>query len=168
MSARSPWALGLLLLLCACAKKDGPAPSYREPSGRFACAAPAEWKVLEDGRGGSSFFGPPEGPRPYNASILVRWYGPGSEFPSPEAFYAARRVLAAQGAEPAGNPPLEFTLVRREPPLHGGGDAEEIQEHAWLLPAKDGFYALLHTAPKTVAGETDPAFEALRAGFRPG
>jgi hypothetical protein len=158
-----------LTLLCACAKKEAAAPSYREPSGRFACVAPPDWKVLEDGRGGSSFFGPTEGPRPYNASIVVRWYGSDSEFPSPEAFYAARRGLAASSSSaPDGGPPREFTLVRRELPLHGSGEAEEIQERAFLLPAKDGFFALLHTAPRAVAEETAPVFEALRADFRPG
>ncbi|MFA6093337.1 MAG: hypothetical protein WCU88_12885 [Elusimicrobiota bacterium] len=179
-------AAALLLFCLACGKKNPETPAlagqilYQDSASGFSCDIPGDWRVLpsENGSPGTAFFGPSAGTRPYSAAITIRYYKNGSEFLSPEAFADARRGLAVyslplqplasacQDPRSSATRSLEFTLIREESPLHGDGPKEEVQEHGCLFPGKDGFFALLHTAPKSSAQETAPVFQSLVASFR--
>lgn len=160
-------AAALLLLISACAKKG--TAVYQEPGGSFSCAAPADWRVLEDG-GSATFLGPASGPRPYAASISAYYYPKSSEHASPEAYRkslaAAVKTTELKTRAWKGQNAWEFTSTRTAPAVHGA-QSEPRQELTVLLPAQDGFYALVHAAPQSQPSLGAKEFADVLESFRP-
>ncbi len=160
-------AAAFLLLLSACARKG--TAVYQEPGGSFSCAAPADWRVVEDG-GTATFLGPASGARPYAASISVYHHPKNSEHASPQAYHksltAAMKTTALKTRVWHGQTAWEFTSVRSAAAFHGA-QAEPRQELTVLLSAQDGFYALVHSAPQSEPSLGAVDFDVVLQSFRP-
>lgn len=174
---RRPLA-ALLLAMAACGKPDsGPGgksmTTYQDPKGLFSCQAPPDWRVLEDQGGAQrvSFFGPPAGPAPFSVSISIYYYPKsGSAFASPQD-YAAAQALSGGTTTPLitrarkDGEAFGFTTSRESRKLHSSG-TELREELTVLIPAKNGFFALVHAAPRASTVETRPVFDGLVEGFQ--
>jgi hypothetical protein len=146
---------------------------YQSPSGLFSCEAPAAWRVSEDPDGFSvSFFGPPEGVSPFSVSFGIYYYAKsGSGFASPRDYAGAQAATAARAMPVVetswkGQPALELRLLRMGPSIHGEA-AQEREERTVLIPAKDGFIAVVHSFPPASGAATEPLFERLLETLRP-
>jgi len=146
---------------------------YEEPQGLFSCSAPGNWRVLERQGGAqrASFFGPPTGQNPFAASISVYFYSSkDSPFSSPQDYAAAHR-----SPEQRSTPLLErswkkgviweFSTEQKSRPIHGAGRSQLMQEDTILIPAKNGFFALLHRSPLKLHAETRKTFDVVLNSF---
>jgi len=167
-------AFFLASFFLACAKGGGENPDtagYRDPGGLFQLAGPTAWRVMEKTGGAQrvSFFGPPSGPKPYNAMISIYHYGNAGDYRTPKDYMSARTLNALTATPPVENAhgagSLEFSSERASAPMHGLA-AEKITERAVLIPGREGFFALIHSAPTADASQTRPAFEQILKSFR--
>ncbi len=128
---------------------------YETRDGSLRCEVPKDWRVLEDQGGAqrATFFGPPDGPRPYAFSIGAYFYGPGSPFATPQD-WARAQALSAKDSTPLtsyswkGRSAFEMTVERRVPVLHRTGPAVLRRDRAVVIPASGGFWALVYSAPQ--------------------
>ncbi len=153
--------------------KGGPKTAvYQEPGGLFSCEVPASWRVLENQGGAQkvSFFGPPDGEKPFSASISFYYYGPGSSYAGPRD-YAAAQAASGGAAEPprevemGGRKTLRFGATRKRPVPHSTAITEETEDTV-LIPMKSGLLAVVHAASTTVYPKTEPAFRTLLDSIR--
>lgn len=154
------------------AKGDQKTAIYQEPGGLFSCKAPAAWRVLEAQGGGQrvSFFGPPDGEKPFSASISVYYYGPGSAYAAPRDYAAAQAASGGSTRPPrevdlGGRKSLQFAAVRKRPVPHSTKVAEETEDTV-VIPLKSGFLAVVHAAATATYPRTEPAFRALLDSLR--
>ena len=163
------------LALAACGRQDDSVSPkkdmalYLEPNGSFSCQAPSQWRVLEKQGGAQrvTFLGPPDGPKPFAAGITVYYYQKsGSDFASPQAYAAAHRLLAGKTGPLTekpwkGSPAWEFSATRTMPIMHRVGQTKTEKEDTVLIPAREGFYALVYSAAESVHAENAPLFRTL-------
>ena len=177
-------ALAACLCLSACSRKAASPPParqgetpgmaiYQQPQRLFTCQAPPDWRVLEDQGGAQrvTFLGPTSGATPYSASISIYQYSKaGSAFDSPQA-YALAQTTAGGKATPLkprswpGGEAFEFSQVRKGPHI-GALKPESRSELTVFIPVRDGFFALVHSAPEGARERTATEFEALVGSFR--
>lgn len=177
-------ALAACLCLSACSRKAASPPParqgetpgmaiYQQPQSLFTCQAPADWRVLEDQGGAQrvTFLGPASGATPFSASISIYQYPKaGSAFGSPQDYARAQATAGGQvtslkpRAWPGGEA-FEFSQVRKGPHI-GALKPESRSELTVLIPVRDGFFALVHSAPEGARELTAPQFEALVASFK--
>ncbi len=161
------------LALASCQKSQPPSKTgmalYLEPGKLFSCQAPANWKVLENQGGAQrvTFVGPPDGPAPYADAISVYFYAKsGSSFATPQAY------AKAEALQPGTTSPLlfkpwkglavyEFTATRARPVMHGAGQTESRKESTVLIPAPEGFYAAVYSAPEAGFSQAEGVFREL-------
>jgi len=176
---------GFVLLAAACRKPQAPPESaapaaagerlidFGEKNGAFACRAPAEWKAVEDDASGGPlvmFLGPTSGPRRGTASIGVsRYPTAGGRVKTPTEYVEMLKLTGAEPsaleARPDGTYALHYDSPQRAP--RGRKVLYVNREDAVLVPAKDGFFLLSHTAPADGYQETMPVFQAVVDSFRP-
>ncbi len=153
--------------------KGGPKTAvYQEPGGAFSCEIPAAWRVLETQGGAQkvSFFGPPDGEKPFSASISIYQFGPGSHYATPRDYAAAQAASggasqAPQEADWNGRKTLRFSAVRKRPVPHSTKTTEE-KEDTVLIPLKSGFLAVVHAAAVSSHPRSEPVFRALLDNLR--
>lgn len=173
--ARAVLAAVLALGGCMGKEPSGETPSnerqktavYQEPSGLFSCEVPASWRVLENQGGAQkvSFFGPPDGEKPFSASISFYYYGPGSNYATLRDYAAAQAATGgaegtAREVELGGRKTIQFGATRSRPVPHSTKTTEEREETV-LVPFKSGFLAVVHAAATAVHPRTEPAFRDL-------
>lgn len=176
----------LALLVPAACRREPAAPIpktdmalYLETNRLFSCHAPAQWRVLENQGGAQrvTFLGPPEGPTPYAAAISLYYYPKsGSAYAAPQD-YAKAQSLAPGKTGPLVSKPwkdleiYEFSATRPAPVMHTPGRLETRQESTVLIPAPQGFYAVVYSAPAALYAKNEPAFrdlvDSLRFGRAP-
>jgi len=147
---------------------------YDAATGEFSCRAPGHWKALEDPRFGPRvmFFGPGTAKFPRSVSISVLRYPDGDTIRTPEDFYDSLKI-SGQNPSPletrSANGRTEYTLHydMAQRPLHGYKTLYMKREDVVLVPSKDGFFALVHSAPAETYAETLPVFDAVVASFQP-
>jgi len=149
---------------------------FDEQSGAFSCRAPAEWKAVEDNYSGGPlvmFFGPMSGPLRAKVSISVGRYPDGSgQIKTPQDYVDSlkltdqnpsaletrvidgRTVYAVHYDEPQIDPRSRKTLYMN-------------REDTVMIPRKDGFFSISHTAPADAYQRTLPIFEAVVKSFQP-
>lgn len=181
----------LVLAAAACRKAEAPKEElvptkavvsgerlidFDEQSGAFKCRAPADWKAVEDGYSGGPlvmFFGPMGGDLRAKVSIAVtRYPDKVDRIKTPQDFVAAlkrtdqnpsaletrvvdgRTVYAVHYDEPQLDPRTRKVLYMN-------------REDAVLVPHKNGFFSISHTAPADAYQRTLPVFEAVVKSFQP-
>lgn len=147
---------------------------YDAATGEFSCRAPGQWKTLEDDKLGARvmFFGPGTAKYPRSVSISVLRYPNGERIATPKQF---RDALELSGQNPSplesrtADGRTEYRLHYDAPqrPLHGYKTLYMKRDDVVMIPVKDGFFALVHSAPQETYAETLPVFEAIVASFRP-
>lgn len=151
-----------------------PLIDYDAATGEFSCRAPGEWRTLEDDKLGPRvmFFGPGSAKYPRSVSIAVLRYPDGGQIKTPKDFYDSLK-LTDQNPSPletrSANGRTEYLLHYERPqlPLHGYKTLYMKREDVVMIPVKDGFYAISHSAPAEIYQQTLPVFEAVVASFRP-
>ena len=140
-------AMGLLMLssIYGCRQAQERLALYTDPRHRFACQAPARWRSVE-GQGGShivSFYGPPAGPRRFSTMIGVFWHG-GTE--TIGSYVLSQRASGGPSRlEPLALPRVQGFRLAQEAAETG---LAETREESILIPAPNGFWALVYSAPK--------------------
>ena len=147
---------------------------YDAATREFSCRAPGHWKALEDDKLGPRvmFFGPGSAKYPRSVSISVMRYPNGERIKTPQQFHDALE-LSGQNPSPletrsAGGRTeyaLHYDVAQR--PLHGYKTLYMKRDDVVMIPFKDGFFALEHSAPAETYAETLPVFEAVVASFQP-
>lgn len=149
---------------------------FDEQSGAFSCRAPADWKAVEDDYSGGPlvmFFGPMSGPLRAKVSISVgRYPDKVDRIKTPQDFVDSlkltdqnpsaletrvidgRTVYAVHYDEPQIDPRSRKTLYMN-------------REDTVMIPHKDGFFSISHTAPADAYQRTLPIFEAVVNSFHP-
>lgn len=165
----------ILLALGACGKKEPEGfVLYREPNNLFICRAPGDWRVLEN-QGGShlaSFLGPASGPQSYSVSIAFYYHGgPEAGFSSPRDYYNAHlasggRVFPLREEDWKGVKTFRFRSEKKAPLLHSMGETEERTEDTVLIPSKEGFLAVVHSAPSASLSSTESVFKEMLESLR--
>ena len=153
--------------------KGGPKTAvYQEPGGLFSCEVPAAWRVLENQGGAQkvSFFGPPDGEKPFSASISFYYYGPGSNYAGPRDYAAAQAASGGASSPPiekdlGGRKTLQWSSLRKRPVPHSTAITEETEDTV-LIPMKSGFLAVVHAAATAAHPKTEASFKALLASLR--
>ncbi|MFI5346343.1 MAG: hypothetical protein ACHQ51_08210 [Elusimicrobiota bacterium] len=149
---------------------------FDEKGGSFACRAPAEWKAVEDDYSGGPlvmFFGPMNGPRRGTASIGVsRYPAVADKIKTPEEFLAMLKLTDRKPSELTSRSVDGRTVyeVHYETPQRAKQGHKVLymnRADAVMIPGKDGFYLISHTAPADTYQETLPVFQALVDSFRP-
>ena len=158
-------AAAFLLLLSACARKG--TAVYQEPGGSFSCAAPADWRVVEDG-GTATFLGPASGARPYAASISVYVTPNSGVSPRPITILDGRDEDDGAQDESGMDKPREFTSVRSARP---STVPRPSRDRAYGAPVgSKRLYALVHSAPQSEpslgAGDFDVVLQSFRRARR--
>lgn len=147
---------------------------YDSAAGEFSCRAPGQWKALEDGKLGPRvmFFGPGSAKYPRSVSISVLRYPDGESIKTPRDFFDSLKLsgqnpspLVTRSANGRTEYALHYDMAQR--PLHGYKTLYMKREDVVMVPAKDGFFALVHSAPAETYAETLPVFDALVASFQP-
>ena len=147
---------------------------FDEKTGAFSCLAPADWKAMEDVEVGPMvmFFGPMDGPRRGKTSIgITRYPGTADPFKTPQELWDA----LISGPRPS---PLEKRIFgtqeayvfHLESPHRAPGSRITLymdREDSAMIPFKDGFFELTHSAPADSYKDTLPVFEAMVASFQP-
>jgi len=181
---------GLILIAGGCRKKEEPKADlvptkavvagqklidYDEQTGAFSCLAPADWKAMEDVAVGPMvmFFGPMEGPQRGRTSIgVLRYPDKADPFKTPKERWDA---LSISDQKPS---PLEKRVFgarevysyHLESP-HRAPEGRKIlsmdREDTALIPFKDGFFEITHSAPAASYKDTLPVFEAMVESFQP-
>ncbi|HXT00984.1 MAG TPA: hypothetical protein VN915_09940 [Elusimicrobiota bacterium] len=180
-----------LAVLAACRKPATPAPDadavptravvagvalidYDAATGEFSCRAPGRWKALEDDKLGPRvmFFGPGSAKYPRSVSISVMRYPNGEPIKTPRDLFDALK-LSGQNPSPlesrAANGRTEYSLHydAAQRPLHGYKTLYMKRDDVVMIPFKDGFFAIEHSAPVETYAETLPVFAAVVASFQP-
>lgn len=186
-------ALAVLALLAAAGCRKAPPPDsgsaevptravvagvdlidYDAATGEFSCQAPGHWKALEDDKLGPRvmFFGPGTAKFPRSVSISVMRYPDGEDIKTPKDFYDALKIsgqnpspLETRSAGGRTEYALHYDMPQR--PMHGYKTLYMKREDVVLIPSRDGFFALVHSAPAETYAETLPVFDAVVASFRP-
>lgn len=148
---------------------------FDEQSGAFSCLAPADWKAMEDAAAIGPmlmFFGPMEGPQRGKTSIgIIRYPDAADPFKTPQELWSniisgpkpsplEKRLFGTQEAyvfhveSPHRAPQTRTTLYMN-------------REDTAMIPFKDGFFEITHSAPADSYKETLPVFEAMVASFQP-
>ena len=179
MSTGKLLALAACVGLAACSRKEaGPAAAVKEGGGMavyeererlFTCEVPAGWRVMEDQGGGQrvSFFGPPSGPKPYSSSIAFYYFPKaGSDYKSPQDYFSAQQASGSKTTPLEerswkDRKVLEFTTKRRQPLMHAKKEFEDLAEETILIPVKDGFVAVVHSASADAHDKTEPVFRSV-------
>lgn len=147
---------------------------YEEPRNLFTCQVPADWRVMEHQGAGQrvSFFGPPSGPKPYSSSIAFYYYpNAGSDYKSPQDYFSAQLASGAQ-ASPLlertwkDRKTFEFSTTRAQPLMHAKKESEDLAEDTVLIPVKDGFVAVVHSAAADAHDRTEPVFRQVLDSLR--
>ncbi len=168
---RRSLALSMLLTLGAAAAPPPPAP--------FDCPAPKGWSAApEDGR--AEFLGPHDA-NAVSALIEVRWIAP-DDAAQPSADAYVERLLKPGLVSVPGwktHAPEKLTVAGRKarrvvlettqfvPPHSRNSKEVAMREEHVVVPAAKGFYALVYTAPASIAAKNRAAFKAVLAGFKP-
>ena len=167
------------LLPAACREPAPPQPKndmaiYQAPQHLFSCDVPAQWRVIEDQGGAQrvSFLGPPDGPHPFWAAISVYHYAKtGSDYASPQDY--AKRQALGPGKTGAllekpwkGAAAYEFSATRPQPVMHQPKTVRVRQERTALIPTREGFLALVYSAPEDRFAKGEPVFQALLDSLR--
>jgi len=147
---------------------------YDSATGEFSCRAPGHWKALEDDKLGPRvmFFGPGNEKFPRSVSISVMRFPDGDAVKTPQDFYDALKI-SGQNPSPlekrSANGRTEYVLHYDEAqrPLHGYKVLYMKREDVVMIPFKDGFFALQHSAPVETYMDTLPVFDAVVASFQP-
>ena len=147
---------------------------YDAATGEFSCRAPGEWRALEDKTLGPRvmFFGPGSAKYPRSVAISVMRYPDGGRIKTPQDFYDSLKLtdqnpsplqtLTAHGRTEYA---LHYDMAQR--PLHGYKTLYMKREDVVMIPVKDGFFAISHSAPVETYESTLPVFEAVVASFQP-
>ena len=168
--------LAAVLLLCAAAcSKPAPVPGgapagYVAPDGSFSASLPGGWKV-DDSPGEhrkASFFGPPDGDKPFSDLISVSFYPAGGRYQNVDEYVASKSSLGPPALPRevmvAGVRGVELTVLSEFRDVHTG--VHRLVTRALAVPAAKGFFALEHTWPEGAA--PSPAFDELVRSFKPG
>jgi hypothetical protein len=149
---------------------------FDERGGAFACRAPAEWKAVEDDYSGGPlvmFFGPMNGPRRGTASISVsRYPAVADKIKTPAEFLDMLKLTDRRPSELAARQLDGRTVyeVHYETPQRAPRGRKVLymnREDAVMIPNKDGFFLISHTAPADAFEATLPVFEAVVESFQP-
>ncbi len=118
------------------------------------------------------FFGPGSAKYPRSVAISVLRYPDGGQIKTPKELWDS---LKLSGQEPS---PLEtreiggrtayalhYAVAQR--PMHGYKVMYMKREDVVMIPIKDGFFAISHSAPVETYEATLPVFEAVVASFLP-
>ncbi|MFI5363239.1 MAG: hypothetical protein ACHQ49_14830 [Elusimicrobiota bacterium] len=151
-----------------------PLVDYDAATGEFSCRAPGEWRALEDKSLGPRvmFFGPGSAKYPNSVAISVLRYPDGGRIKTPREYWDSLR-LSGQNPSPletrAAGGRTEYSLHYELPqrPLHGSKTLYLKREDVVMIPVKDGFFAISHSAPAETYELTMPVFEAVVASFTP-
>ena len=151
-----------------------PLIDYDAATGEFSCRAPGEWQALEDKSIGPRvmFFGPGSAKYPRSVAISVLRYPDGGQIKTPQEFWDSLK-LSDQNPSPLQTREvngrtaftLHYDLAQR--PLHGYKVLYMKREDVVMIPVKDGFFAIAHSAPAETYEATLPVFEAVVASFQP-
>jgi hypothetical protein len=151
-----------------------PLIDYDAATGEFSCRAPGEWQALEDKSIGPRvmFFGPGSAKYPRSVAISVLRYPDGGSIKTPQEYWDSLK-LSDQNPSPLQTREvngrtafsLHYDLAQR--PLHGYKVLYMKREDVVMIPVKDGFYAIAHSAPAETYEATLPVFEAVIASFQP-
>ncbi|MFI5348774.1 MAG: hypothetical protein ACHQ2Z_04455 [Elusimicrobiota bacterium] len=169
----------------ASTKRDFPIPTravvagvplvdYDSASGEFSCRAPGEWRTLEDKTSGprAMFFGPGSAKYPRSVSISILRYPDVGQIKTPKQYWDSLKI-SGQEPSPLETREIEGRIVyalhydRAQRPLHGYKVLYMRREDVIMLPVKDGFFAISHSAPAETYTDTLPVFEAVVSSFRP-
>jgi hypothetical protein len=151
-----------------------PLIDYDAATGEFSCRAPGEWRTLEDKTMGPRvmFFGPGSEKYPRSVAISVLRYPDGGDIKTPTDLWNSLRI-SDQNPSPLEtreiNGRTQYALHYAQPqrPLHGYKVLYMKREDVVMIPVKDGFYAISHSAPAETYEQTLPVFEAVVASFQP-
>ncbi|HEX4046868.1 MAG TPA: hypothetical protein VH309_03495 [Elusimicrobiota bacterium] len=151
-----------------------PLIDYDAATGEFSCRAPGEWRALEDKSIGPRvmFFGPGTAKYPGSVAIAVLRYPDGGTIKTPQDYWDSLK-LSDQDPSPLSTREingrtayaLHYAVAQR--PLHGYKVLYMKRKDVVMIPVKDGFFAISHSAPEETYEETLPVFEAIVASFRP-
>lgn len=168
--------LAVLAVFAACSPKTETGKEkgmaiYEGLDKRFTCEAPADWRVQEDGDM-VSFYGPPEGTEPYAARVSVRFFSKSSQTPTPQAYALAQKAAGAKitpllETSWKGGTAYAFTAERTLRARHGRVREQERRESAVLIPAADGFYAVIHSAAPEAQAATAAVFQKVLDTLNP-
>jgi hypothetical protein len=147
---------------------------YDAASGEFSCRAPGKWKTLEDKSAGprAMFFGPGTSKYPRSVSISVLRYPDVGQIRTPKQYWDSLKI-SGQNPSPLETREINGRIVyalhydRPLRPLDGYKVLYMKREDVMMLPVKDGFFAISHSAPVEIYAETLPVFEAVVASFQP-
>ena len=151
-----------------------PLIDYDAATGEFSCRAPGEWQALEDKTQGPRvmFFGPGSAKYPRSVAISVLRYPDGGHIKTPKDFWDSLKIsdqnpspLETREVNGRTAYALHYDLAQR--PLHGYKVMYMKREDVVMIPVKDGFYAISHSAPTETYEQTLPVFEAVVASFQP-
>ena len=158
-------ALLLLCMFCACAKKAPPA-RFTSVSAGYSCEFPSGWQVHE--REGGAMAAAPDG-----ASVSVTFFPkqdpqdfvkdhtrPGGPRKIDPGFVTAGTV--------AGLKSSEFTRELTEPSdmAHPNSPMISVKEAYSVIESKNGFYAIVYSAPAGVFERNMTSYGTLRDSFR--
>jgi hypothetical protein len=154
------------------------------PEAKFSCRAPADWK-LEDKRylapeKGVSFMGnsSPNAPITNNSKLshinILKYPESGAEYKTAQQYADSFWQVTEDGKPPklekkkiGDNEVIMFHLERPFRKVHSK-KIEYMQRMDYaIIPRKDGFYELWHTAPTESYQNTLPIFEAVVRSFKP-
>lgn len=182
---------GLVILAAGCRKKE-PAKEdlvstkaivageslidFDEKNGFFTCRAPGDWKALEDRGGGGSlvmFFGPMSGPDKGKVSISVTRYPNGVDrIKTPQDSWQAMKITDKKPSL------LESIRIGDKKGFSTHHESPQHPPNGWkvlymnrvdtvMIPFKDGFFEITHSAPAASYKDTLPVFEAMVESFQP-
>ena len=177
---------------CAGAGKSG-APAraqfktYHMDKGYFSCSVPEAWTLERESEKDEQYriyeiqlLAPGAGKAP--TSVFVTYYAGDNEDFTGYQDYIDRRSVNALGetksAREKYEPPKKIKLGGRAgfelasevlEYLHPESKSDEsvlLKEKIYVLPAKDGFYALRFSAVKAAFAENQPVFEKIARSFK--
>lgn len=180
---------GLILIAGGCRKKEAAEENltptkevvagqklidFDEKNGAFTCLAPADWKAMEDVSVGPlvMFFGPIEGPQRGKTSIGVIRYPDGADpFKTPQELW--NNIISGPKPSPLEKRVFgtrEAYVFHVESPHRAPESRTTLymdREDTAMIPFKDGFFEITHSAPADSYQVTLPVFEAMVASFQP-
>jgi hypothetical protein len=151
-----------------------PLIDYDAATGEFSCRAPGEWRALEDNSLGPRvmFFGPGSEKYPRSVAISVSRYPGGGDIKTPKDYWDSLKISdqnpsPLETREIGGRTAYTVHFDSAQRPLHGYKVLYMKREDVVMIPVKDGFYAIDHSAPVETYEQTLPVFEAVVASFQP-
>lgn len=149
---------------------------YTPPQGAFMCRLPGDWKGEEDkttsGNDTVSLIGPLKDKR--LAFIHILHYRKGDQWTDAKKYADSFWEITPNNEQPAlektqvnGNEVIRFNF--QQPYRKNHSKKVEYMERLdyALIPTKDGFFELWHSAPADCYKETLPVFEAVVRSFKP-